>query len=176
MISGAGIIVNRKKVWEVLNLELYKYQICTSGGSWQFKYSSVVRSEWERQKDRVCEIIHGKTIFIPDNLYYLLYWTDAQCVRRYMSWFIYCHSLPYFLCYNNKTQRLGPPWRCGKMQSISPICLPGAPKQSLEPHPANIYAQAELHVLWLISLTPCGFHCSTQNQTQTYVFLGSGPT
>lgn len=46
-----------------------------------------------------------------------------------------------------KTQRLGPPWQCGRMKSISPTNLPRVPEQRLELHPVSIYAQTELHVL-----------------------------
>lgn len=41
MTSGAGIIVNRKKVGELLSLEVYKYQIYTSGGGCQGKKGQV---------------------------------------------------------------------------------------------------------------------------------------
>jgi len=46
-----------------------------------------------------------------------------------------------------KTQRLGPPRQCGSRQTITSTNLPRAPQQSLERHPASIYAQTELHVL-----------------------------
>lgn len=46
-----------------------------------------------------------------------------------------------------KPQGLGPPWQRDRMQSISPTNLLSTPYQSLEPHPASIYAQTELHVL-----------------------------
>lgn len=35
MTSGAGIIPYRNKAKQLLRLEVYKYQIYTSGGGWQ---------------------------------------------------------------------------------------------------------------------------------------------
>lgn len=56
MTSGAGIIVNRKKVRELLSLEVYKYQIYTSGGGWQAKKGQVqlCNNKRMREMERKC--------------------------------------------------------------------------------------------------------------------------
>lgn len=47
----------------------------------------------------------------------------------------------------SKTQRLGPQWQCGRMQTISPSNLSRAPQESPEAYPASIYTPTEFHVL-----------------------------
>lgn len=182
MTSGAGIIVNRKKVWELLSLEVYKYQIYTSGGGWQVKKGQVQLCNNKRVRETEREgmwnyLWEEHFSFLSEKILIMLFIGQLLNVVGEICLGLYTATV-YLILFAKalKTQRLGPPWQCGRVQSISSTTLPRAPQQSLKPHPASIYAQTELYALWLIFLTSCGFHSSTQNQTQTYVFLGSGPT
>lgn len=54
---------------KVLRLEVYKYQIYTSGGGWQVKkgQAQLCNNKQLRRKE-ICDIISGKPIFAQDNL------------------------------------------------------------------------------------------------------------
>lgn len=80
---------------KVLSLEIYKYQIYTSGGGWQVKkgQAQLCNNKQQRKKE-ICDILSGKPTFAQDNLITLFYWIDVQCGIRNLPWFIHCHSLP----------------------------------------------------------------------------------
>lgn len=129
MTSGAGIIVNRKKVRELLSLEVYKYQIYTSGGGWQVKkgQEQLCNNKRVRETERAYVKLFMGRPFLSETILITLFIGQMLNVVGEICLGLYSATVYLILSAKaTKPQRLGPPWQCSRMQSISPTNLPRA--------------------------------------------------